>query len=74
MPTESITKEFVINDDATLDILLQVISEHKAGRKGILPGRYEEGKRLLQELFPSHPEPPENTCKVACECHEESSC
>ena len=53
MPTESITKEFVINDDDTLDILLRVISERKVKRKDIPSGRYEKGKRLLRECFPT---------------------
>ena len=56
MPTESITKEFVINDDQTFDILMKVIDEHKGRRKVIPSGRYEEGRRLLRELFLSEPE------------------
>lgn len=58
MATESITKEFVINDDQTFDILMKVIDEHKGRRKVIPSGRYEEGRRLLRELFPSEPEDP----------------
>ena len=53
MATESITKEFVIGDDETLDILLRVISERKVKRKNIPSGRYEEGERLLRECFSS---------------------
>ena len=56
MATESITKEFVINDDQTFDILMKVIDEHKGRRKVIPSGRYEEGRRLLRELFLSEPQ------------------
>ena len=51
--TESITKEFVINDDATLDILIKVIEEHRTRQRRPASGRYEEGKRLLRECFPT---------------------
>ena len=53
MATESITKEFVIEDDETLDILIKVIEEHRTRQRRSASGRYEERKRLLRECFPS---------------------
>lgn len=49
MATSSITKNFVIKDDAAFDVLIRVMQKEVPRREPV--GYYEEGVRMLKKYW-----------------------
>lgn len=50
MATTSITKKFVIKDDAACEKLIQILSSKSTRKKKKTSNRYEEGKKILTQF------------------------
>jgi len=52
MATESILKDFIVDDEETLKRLVDILSQEKTIKEMPTSSKYEEGKQLLARLFP----------------------
>lgn len=52
MPTDSITKRFVIKDDSVCERLIEALTDPKNKKRDIPnPNAYEEGKKILKRYL-----------------------
>ena len=52
MPTSSITKKFEIKDNETYEKLAEVLNNPTRRKKKPSTNKYEEGKKILKQLYP----------------------
>lgn len=51
MATSSITKRFVIKDDAACDRLIEALNKKNTHEKSTSSKRYDEGKKILKQYY-----------------------